>query len=726
MPKLRIFGGRKSFAGPVDNATFNAASADDPAVGRLNTFSLRVLLTGELIAFAGIMLAFAAVLFWPDNPANLQGLGGRIYIPEGLAAAFDFTDPKMSTVRVLTDLAPISLKNTVIPVILLMGLAAIIRRRWMLTGLFFAFLLFPWTLIGFYFPVRPALLSIFGFILLGRTLPLPRYAILVLVPAAYLFGGPIISTMSTTIDAMLGEQDIPSERYRSVEFADLIRNEGKPAIEQRGYGQKDLVRISTLLGMVANPEEKAGHAYVAAQEFALRGELDAATGQLDIAESHGFAHSPFNARRFAVIRAHAIASGAFGNSAQAQLSARYNTHSVIASLVIVIGTALGLIGPFADIISSRIQRRVARIGDAQNRLDQQRAESYQPSQVSGLGFSAPRENIQSLAAIDGGALIAEISQRTKIYSVVALTFGGLALVCLYGSYAFWLPSPETNTAFARVGLVGATLGLVDQSDGGLDLGFIWDMMFPFSLGGLLLISLVFSRKHSRPILAALLVLVAMAQIQPFVPIRSSNHEVAASSISPQLRVHLKESAKAGGQTAMRTLQPKGAIRSMQPDPSLPAFPRVRTRLTPPKGTAALLAATAAPALPQINSSVAAYILAQIAYLEDRPADASQMLSYITQPDILRGYVHKQRAKLMVDWVEAQGYALPDQSLKSRTHMLTGLARKTGRVLPWFVIACGGVAAIALVLRIASGHRRRRMDSLVRQRLDFQLVEGKNF
>ncbi|QKC82807.1 hypothetical protein [Mesorhizobium sp. NZP2077] len=660
---------------------------------QLGAVSGTILFAGELLAFVGMIVAFLATQWWPADPASLSGLGGSIYIPDLLQKLIAFIDPMPRPHMIGIGVTEIRLTDTIMQVILIAGAVSILRARWVLAGLICGFLAFPWPMIGYHFPSARVVLCLYAFIAVFAILRLPRRALFILIPVGALFGPLIIGVATSVFMQLFGAAAPPRVRYSEVAFAQLQANQGKPATEMAKNG-KPVVRVTTLAGFDASsPQQQAAKAYVMAQELALRGDAAGAAQAARDALSGDFGANAFDRQRLATIMDFATAGGASGDAAKDTLLSSYQLHRTLAWAALVVGTLLCLIGPFAEIIATRIARRARRTDKVQRQLEAQRAELAGTS-VNGTFGRAQSFGVQSIAAMDAVSVIAAIARRLRLYRLTAMALAGLALVSFYWAYALHLPPAAANGAFdnialiARAGEFWKAAGLAASANFPLPTlpwTLVGMMTSPLSLFALAVIVLTRFRKYARFVLAGFAVLLLMVPLQQMAPVATPAQPATASAFGPELRAALLQAA---GQPA-------------------PAIDGLRTS-TPEQAD-----------LPPIDGSVAAYTLAQIAYVENRPADAGMLLARIVDPGVLMGRINNQRADLMLEWAQANGY--PARGLDWTPNLPQPMAetRATGQ---FFLIA--GLALLALLAATAAliaiaGRRLSRISSLVDARRQMQ-------
>lgn len=695
------------------------AADTDSMFSWLGAFSNHLLLIGELTAFVGILMAIVALVIWPDNPENLEQLKGEIYFPESLAKEFYFIHSEQNKFFIFNDIMPIAFRNSAMPFLAMMGLYAILRRRWVLTGLFFATLLFPLPTIGYSFSQRIMFLGVFGLVFLLRELPFPLYVRIALIPVVLFFYRPILKVVTGPIFEIINYEGFPHQPYRYATFNDLLNNEGKTA---------------TLIGMLASPRDTAGYAYALAQEHALRGNMKEAVQHLDEAEKEGFVHSPLNDRRIEDIRNYAATTGVLGLAEKEAVYERYEKHKLIPTIVLVIGIFLGLVGPLAYFTRNELLKRAYRIRDMLGRLSN-------PGQDTGAQLSENEDEVsRSEQAFSGHEVIAKASQRTHIFSAAAFGFAILAFVAAYGSHLFWLPSADLNTGFNRVGLLGETKRLVEQS--GVEViannsatGFFWHDFIPYELQGVavLLLSLILFRKHWRIILSCMLILFFALYARTLVPNLSSMFEVAAEDIFPDVRKSFQTWAAplADKKNVVHSNAPKVVEKPLKPSSTRAPFSKIGSTIAGEVALRASMADVSGSSLSpklrlQQSQEVslqerlnAAYALAQIAYIEDQPDDAFKFVTYLVNAGMPQSEVHLRRIALVIGWVDARGHPLSKFKPKSQMQSLIDTPRWIGHVLYWFAICCALLACLAITFGIIAEYRRHRILVLVKQKLEVQ-------
>lgn len=647
----------------------------------LGNASQAILLVGELLAFSGLVLAFVAVMLWPVDPHDLKALGGKIYIPGFIAENLAFADPQPRETFVEVTLKPIDLTNLVVPLIWLTGLVAIIRKRWILAGLTSGFFLLPWSLFGYEFSLGAFFWTPYALVAGFHYLRLSKRTVLLLIPVIMLVV-PLIWSFANSIflTVWMPTSTASKVEYRTVKFADLVANE-TPAKEIATNGG-GIGRISTLAGIeTTGPAQDAAKAYVLAQEHAFRDQSVEAGKALQVARSGLFKPNRFDELRLNAIERYVAAEGTYGAVRQEAVISEYRTKRIIAWLVAGIGILIGLAGPFSDVVSTGMRQRADRIGKMLSNLAEQRGNLKRPD--------GSNSAMQSAAAADGESIVNSISRRTRFYGIFAGTFAALSLACLYDSYRFFLPNAESNTAFADVALASGALdfasaaGLVSPSFAPPNL--LWSSLQAFGLFGLVPLVVLLLTRNLRPFLVAMLVSGVVEFATSGAALLRPNYAIPTESLGADARNALLESAKGKAELAM-----------------------------PPTATG----------LPPVDSSTAAYTLAQLAYIENRPADAGHFFELITDPSALSGVVHHQRAAIMTDWVVAKGQHPSIRAWTPDTPRPINYTRQLGKSFLHLSLLFAGLAVLSFSLLFVANKRRSRIRALVDERRDAELMIGK--
>ena len=604
--------------------------------GRLAYAAGRFRLWGETIGFVGILIAFLAAAAWPNDPASLNALHGQILIPDKL---FDAIRPSLTGLPELRATVQTSAGATVVPVLFVLGLLSVYRRRWILTGLCAAFFLFPWPALGVGQPLgaMPALLfGVLGALRYYQT----RAALAVVVLGSLLLGPMLLSTFTGAL-AALGPSPT---RYKAVTLGEL------------GLltSPIDVAAISSLDGDAA--------AYVQAQQAALQSDLGLAAASLDqIKDPSGFPE--IHRQRINALYDHIAETGQDGPDRQSAVRGSYAYRLTATWALMAIGSVLGLIGPFVDVLGGQMYKRSARVGAAQARLDKLREVQPIAPAAPAFGRKPSRRPLASLAASDGTHAMDAIARRLRGYTQIATIASAITVLSVLLYLLFRLPEAGSNTAFADVALTleaarwARSTGLtVPDPSSGLDI--LTALMMPGGIIILLALIFVFKvRSHWLTVAGATLLSYFVLSSVAFV--HHPPRTVQATSISGAARAELARSL-----------------------------------------------ANSAGALP---AGDAAYILAQIVYIEGKSGQIAPLLqSTQVDPDLA---AHQQRIDLMQEWAIAHGAAM--NAFDPPILLLPmSFVRGVAVVMPFFIATGLLVALIASGLLALAYDRRRRIAKLL--------------
>ena len=654
----------------------------DTVSEQLENRGARALLIGELVGFAGLLIVFVAGVLWPADPAGLDVLKGLIHIPDILRDAIPFSDPKAWSREVYTHVREVQPNNLGIPLIFFLGLAAVVRRRWLLAGLCAGFFLLPPPLVGLAFPAGFPMAILLGVAAALRQVRLEGKARVAFIAAGTMLL-PVLLVMFLSI--VPSRQDGEKAPYLTIRFTELAES---------GDGQG--ARGKTVESIVARSAAQSGaKAFALSQEQALRGEAEAAMASLARAQAAGFPHNRFESRIVEAIRDYSIASGGEGEAARTAMIERFRTRLIGTWIVLWIGLVVGLAAPFGDIIATSIRRRVDRIEAAKAELGGKRPSTGKAAIPFSGSAGDASGSLTSIAAADAEQIVGAMSKRIHFYRVSAMFLGWIMLFCLWRYWIFHLPPADSNTAFDMVGLSGWTVFLGDalgvgNLHGQNGSGLINFPVDPFSLLTVVPYALLFVRQYRVVGLCALIV-IAFLQLHRFdAPLRDPANPVAAQQMVPGFRQALERVAVSGSDRGGK--EKIGAVLSDTTGRPVEYSMPVR-----------------------VDASNANYVLAQIAYLEDRPEDAAKYLGRDIDAGLLDGLIHRQRLDLMREWVSVQGYGVPPNVANLELRRPMSFARRSGNAF----LAAAGAASLLLIVFLAlltiAGRRRGRIAELVEMR-----------
>lgn len=659
---------------------------------QLESRSARALLAGELIGFAGLLIVFVAGVLWPADPAGLDVLKGLVYLPDILRDAIPFSDPKAWSRQVYAHVSEVQANNLGIPLIFFLGLAAIVRRRWLLAGLCAGFFLLPPPLAGLAFPAGFPMAILLGVAAALRQVRLEGRARIAFIAVATVFLPVLLAAFLSIVPSRQDGVKIP---YLTIRFAELKENESELQREpQTGGGLA--VRGTTVAAIAASGAAQAGaKAFALAQEQALRGEAEAAMASLSRAQAAGFPHNRFESRIVEAIRNYSIASGGEGEAARAAIIDRFRTRLIGTWILLWAGLIVGLAAPFGDIISTAIRRRIERIEAAKAKLNGQRPSEGKVAVPFGGSAGDASRSLASIAAADAEQVIGAMSKRIHFYLVSAMFLGWTMLFCLGRYWTFHLPPADSNTAFDMVGLSGWTVFLGDAlgvgnlhgQNGPGPLHFLFN---PLSLLAIVPYALLFVRQYRVVGLCTLIVLTFLQLHRFDAPMRDPANPVAPQQVNESFRQALEKVAESGSDKGGK--QKIGEVLSGETGQPVRFFIPVR-----------------------VDASNANYVLAQIAYLEDRPEDAAHYLGRDIDAGLLDGLIHRQRLDLMREWASVRGFRVSSTVANLELLRPMSFARRSGNAFLAAAVASGFLLIVVLALLTVAGRRRGRIAELVEMR-----------
>lgn len=695
MAERTTFGKRGTFGdstltpAPVAGETVRLPNLE---VSKLHEKSGMLRSIGELVGFGGVLLMFAAGMTLPGNPAMLTSLARRIFVPPLLVHQID-------SIRTLSSSDPVemlqSAGTTPVMAILLLGILAVSRRRWVLGALCAGFFCVPWPLFGYTMPLAPFALAAMGIVAAFRLLRLPGWAGFALVAATLWYGhGALDIGLRVFAHALSGGSN--PVIYQAVSYDDLIHAGDQPGI------------ASTFAKIETNgPQEAAAKAFVMAQDFALAGDAAGTSRALGEARAGGFPLNPFDARLMRVLQNYASDAGALGVEAQQTLRDANARTNAIWWPAMVLGILLAVIGPFVDVLSGRVLKRATRIEVARTQLEGAREAGSSSS--SSFGRRSPG-GIQSVAASEGEAIITAISRRLGFYLIGGGAVFLLGLLGIAGYFVFWLPPADSNSAFGGVMLFEEVQELlVPHAFTPRIPPFLWLLPQLVTGGSIAILAAAWIFRRFAPYyLGGIALVYVLWLVAGLGFVRHEGIELAPAQISPGMRTYLL-----GGIDAPAT---RGA--------GINTFDSIKPILRPVAPAGVAPAPTlVAPALPgdppRIEGSLAAFTLAEIAYVENRPQDIVDFLNHITHPEILTSTALQQRIALMREWAVSNGLTLSPSVRAPETPASMALVRN---LAPLLLVAGLVGMTLALVFGAAffiGNGRRRRIAALIVERQAYQ-------
>lgn len=692
----RMAGPASAAATPIPEKIDQTGEEEHAGLGRRSNL-LSLLSQGS--AFAGFMLLFAAAYAWPSDPTDLRMLGGSIYVLDGFTNALGLSGVKPTVSPVETGLANLPYYAHYVSFIIALATAGmIIRGRWFFTGLAVAFFLICWALFGRAEVLAPFAFAFFAFIGLAFHAPLSRRAIIAIVVLG-IPGTPIVGGVMYDFSRDFSARPT-YEKYRVIRPSDLPESIYQAAADANGDHR-------------TQPDGNAKiMPYFLAQAEAFRGNVAAAAAALDKLETSGFLLNNFDQSRFQAIRNFALASGGFGPQAREKFLAGNAAQSQKAYLLLSAALIFAIAAPLTNGLGWWVARRSRRVLSIERELQERRANLPDAvKRAAGVFGSRIANKLPKPSSIaNGERAVDAITSRARGYLLFVLGLLAFAALSAFAAYWIWLPEAADNTAFHFVALAGSAADYAQQNGVAVIAGADEWTVGPFLLNWLkypiCLAAIVLATRRSRYLGAvAAMVFVAFFALDDYRFSQHSRREALPQQFSQRLRSELDLAAGAAYPSPI-TL----------PQPVIDGSGGLDVNL---RGSIAVgkTSASAAPPM-EIDPSLAAYTLAQIAYLEGNVVDASTFLNQIREVKVLYADVHCERLALMRDWVSANGYTV--NAMDWLNVDFPSLVRRLGRWLLTLSIGSLGLAALVTPLVAIAVARRRRIEALLEERGRYQL------
>ncbi|ARM87344.1 hypothetical protein RHEC894_CH01003 [Rhizobium sp. CIAT894] len=647
-------------------------------------------LIAQALAFVAFMLFFAAAYVRPPDPMDLRMLAGSIYVLDEFTNALGLSGVKSAVSSVSTGFRTFPDLALYVSMILVLATGfSIIKGRWLFAGLTAAFFLILWSLFGQSLYLPPFALTLFAFIALVFHAPLSRRAIIAIVAGSVLALPLIIGLVS-----------------------DLARDFGAPPI----YAKYRVIRSSELPSDVhetaaANGDRQNRSAiapYFLAQVEALRGNGTAAAAALDQLDASGFLLNDFERSRFQTIRNFALASGGFGPAAREKFTADASAQSQKAFLLLAAGLLFAIAAPLTNGFGWLVARRSRRVFLIERELGDRRAKLADAvKRAAGVfGTNIAKRLVQSQSVANGERAIEAITSRARTYLLLVLGLMAFAALSALAAYWVWLPDAAENTAFHFVALAGDTADYAQRGGVsvmvGVDEFAVWPSLLSLLKYPALIAAIVLATRRSRYLGA----LTAMAIVAFFVldDYRFSQHsrrEALPQQFSALLRSKLDLAA---GRSTIAL------------EPAIGGFEGLSLNLRgsiPAENKSSSSAAEVG-----IDPSLAAYTLAQLAYLEGDAAEASRFLSQVRDVRELHAAVHCERLATISEWVSAHGHATG--AIDWVNLDFPSRVRQLGRSLLTLSVASLALAVLVTPLLAIAVARRNRIEALIEERGRYQL------
>ncbi|MBB6219964.1 hypothetical protein [Rhizobium leguminosarum] len=655
-------------------------------------------LIAQGFAFVAFMLLFAAAYTRPSDPTDLRMLDGSIYVLDGFTNALGLAGVKSADSSVQTGLWTLPYHAQYVSFILALATAGmIIKGRWFFAGLAVAFFLIRWGLFGRAELLAPFAFALFAFIALIFHAPLSRRAIIAIV-AVGIPGIPVVGSLMYDLSRDFTARPT-YEKYRVIRPSDLSANVYEATADANG-----------------DHRAPSGNAkimpYFLAQAAAFRGDSAAAAAALDKLETSGFLLNNFDQTRFQAIRNFALASGGFGPQAREKFLADNAAQSQKAYLLLSAALIFAIAAPLTNGLGWWVARRSRRVWSIERELEQRRANlTGAVKRAAGVFGSRIANKLPKPSSIaNGERAIEAIAARARGYLLFVLGLLAFAALSAFGAYWIWLPEAADNTAFHFVALAGSAADYAQQNGVAVIAGADDWAAAPISLNWLkypiCLAAIVLATRRSRYLGAlAAMAFVAFFAIDDYRFTQHSRREALPQQFSQRLRSELDLAA---GRTNGGLIAPS--------QPVTDSFRGLDVNL---RGSIAAENRSASPAAPtEIDASLAAYTLAQIAYLEGNVVDAAKFLNQVSEMKVLYAGVHCERLALMRDWVSANGYTA--NAMDWLNADFPSLVRRLGRWLLTLSIGSLGLAAVATSFVAIAVARRRRIEALLEERDRYQL------
>ncbi|TAX59362.1 hypothetical protein ELI02_04655 [Rhizobium leguminosarum] len=652
-------------------------------------------------AFVAFMLVFAAACIRPSDPADLRMLDGSVYVLDAFTNALALTDVKSGVVSVGTELMPFTrLAQMVACILTLSAVFTIIKGRWFFAGLAAAFFLIPWGLFGQSLYFAPYALALFAFIAVAFHASLSRRAIIAFVAVSVL-ASPLIIGLISDLSRRVGVRETYA-KYRVIRVSDLPSSAYQPSADAEEDQQTS--------------SQSDGNAKIApfflAQVHALRGDTVAAAAALDELEASGVAQNNFDRARFEAIRNFTLASGGFGPDAREKLIVDNAARSQRAFLLFLAALLFGIAAPLTNGFSWLVARRSRRVFSIERELERRRANLPDALKSAGglFGTHIAKKSVQSSSVASGERAIEAIASRARAYLLLSLGLLAFAALSALAAYWVWLPDAEKNTAFHLVALAGNTADYAQQDGIAVIVGVRdwagWSITLNWLKYPICIVAIVLATRRSRYLGAfTAMAFLACFALQNVQLAQHSRREALPSQFSQLLRSKLKLAAHRSNSAFGNVSQPTtGGLQGLALN--------LRGSIAAEKNTPSSVGTV------DLNSSLAAYTLAQIAYLEGEAADASHFLSQIEDVRDLHPDIHRERMAIIRDWVSANGHTPPETEWFSAD--FASLVRQLGRWLLTLSVASLALAVLVTPLIAVAVARRNRIEALIEERGRYEL------
>ena len=316
-----------------------------------------------------------------------------------------------------------------------------------------------------------------------------------------------------------------------------------------------------------------------------------------------------------------------------------------------------------------------------------------PETTRAFGRIPSSQPMQSFAASDATLVVSKMSKRIDFYGVAVLALGVIAVLATIASFLMRLPPAESNTAFDTVDLntAGGTWALSKGLPLIIGMPPLETLLVPWLLGGLLVASITYRAKKAlgAAVLGVVLAGLVYWQVNSLFFIGHPHYAERPGAFTQELRAELE--AAAAWHIPAETPQMSAAEMH---------------RLTQLQREA-----------PDLPSGAAAFILAQLDYLDGNASDIPRQLARVAQDHNSRSdatTAEDQRLDLIQEWATTQGVVVAAQP-KLRLMVPMGWVRASAQPLLLIGAASGALSLLALALSTFATRRSARLEELLAER-----------
>ena len=674
---------------PFTNTALKDADTPAGATNELDARARILQYCSDILIFSGALLIYFVLGNWPDDPSAFSGLDNKILVPGVLRDLLPANFPAISGFRASAGNISSFYSNQAAMIIFLLGVVSIVRGRWLTLGCIVAFFTLPWSALGTEAPQEPMIAAI---LIMGSTIKLlqKRY------PRLFKFAA--ISTIILPLPFLIGVYFIhmiipdfkgPVEKYYALPVAKISdgNRAGINPLNETGTRFRDMQAVTA--------DQRSAKSFVMAQIYASAGNYQEASAELNTAKQIFGAGGVTGRRVVGLVENFLAGQGIYGNAARDVSLEEYSRSLWMSRLMAILGLILGLLGPFLDILSTRMARRSKGILETSGRI------SVQKMKLDAINVSPVAVQQQDpLVAVDAKDTMERMTKRIYAYRTVGLLALALALMSTNVWLSFGLPPATSNSAFQSIALLGNSMkeflppknadpGLLDDIMSAQGSTF-WNLL----LGAAIIFNGFGIYTYARKYLVSFIIVMMMANIAPMHGIHQPGYwgTFEARDITPRIRQILV--------AATRAPQAIGReIGTQQLKPVTSGAPAVEKK--------AKVAA-------KLNPSIAAYVLAQTAYLEGQPAVATEYLAFISSNSIKDARA-QQRVEILRDWVGAHGFPVVMPSWSGSSTVSIATMRFVGDIAKYVAGFSLLLIVSSLALALFAFKRRGTINELLKQR-----------